>query len=123
MTRSTVHKMSTLELTENGPSPSLAQNQDNTPTSDGAAQTERPVPHGRDIFDYQIDFWQRTILYWDTLRQRADNMLEHERAGLPPLLDFKYETILDARTFEPPVNYALLRITEIGNDCWDGYRP
>jgi len=37
-----------------------------------------------------------TVLFWDTLSQRADNMLEHERAGLPPLLDFKYETILDA---------------------------
>lgn len=46
-------------------------------------------------------------------------MLEHERAGLPPLLDFKYETLLDARHFEHPVNYALLRITEIGEDCWD----
>jgi hypothetical protein len=74
---------------------------------------------GQDLVDYQVDLWQRTILFWDTLRQRADNMLEHERAGLPPLLDFKYETILDARRFEHPANYALLRITEVGDDCWD----
>lgn len=46
-------------------------------------------------------------------------MLEHERTGLPPLLDFKYETLLDARRFEHPANYALLRITEVGEDCWD----
>ena len=46
-------------------------------------------------------------------------MLAHERAGLPPLLDFKYETILDARRLEVPVNYALLRITEIGDACWE----
>lgn len=72
-----------------------------------------------DAWGYGIDVWQRTILFWDTLRQRADNMLEHERAGLPPLLDFKYETILDARGFEHPANYALLRITEVGDDCWD----
>jgi uncharacterized protein DUF3141 len=45
-------------------------------------------------------------------------MIEHERQGMPPLLDFKYETILDARRFEQPANYALLRITEIGDDCW-----
>jgi hypothetical protein len=51
--------------------------------------------------DYAADLWERTILFWDTLRQRADNMLEHERAGLPPLIDFKYETILDARHTEP----------------------
>ena len=46
-------------------------------------------------------------------------MLEHERAGLPPLLDFKHETLLDARSFERSVNYALLRITEIDGHCWD----
>ncbi|WP_367281103.1 DUF3141 domain-containing protein [Sneathiella sp.] len=119
MTHSAVKKISTIEVVKNIPSPSVEQNQDNASTLDGAAPAERLVPHGRDLLDYQIDVWQRTILFWDTLRQRADNMLEHERAGLPPLLDFKYETILDARTFEPPVNYALLRIVEIGDDCWD----
>jgi hypothetical protein len=72
-----------------------------------------------DLLAYQRDFCERTVLFWDTLRQRANNMLEHERAGLPPLLDFKSETLLDARHFERPVNYALLRITEIGEDCWD----
>ena len=72
-----------------------------------------------EVWGYGFDFWQRSILFWDTLRQRADNMLEHERAGLPPLLDFKYETILDARRFEHPANYALLRVTEVGEDCWD----
>lgn len=69
--------------------------------------------------EYQRDFLERTVLFWDTLRERANNMLAHERAGLPPLLDFKYETLLDARRFERPANYALLRITEIGDDCWD----
>ncbi|MEQ9145604.1 MAG: DUF3141 domain-containing protein [Parvibaculaceae bacterium] len=73
----------------------------------------------QDVLEYQADLWQRTILFWDTLRQRANNMLEHERAGLPPLLDFKYETVLDARRFAHPANYALLRITEVGEDCWD----
>ncbi len=77
------------------------------------------APSAQDYFDYQRDFFERTILFWDTLRQRANNMLEHERAGLPPLLDFKYETLLDARSFERSVNYALLRITEIDGHCWD----
>lgn len=80
-----------------------------------------PVPgsSGQDFLDYQVDFWQRSILFWDTIRRRADNMLDHERAGLPPLLDFKYETLLDARRFEQPANYALVRITQMGEDCWD----
>ena len=73
----------------------------------------------QDFFDYQRDFFERSIAFWDTLRQRANNMLEHERAGLPPLLDFKYESLLDARSFVRPVNYALLRITEIDEHCWD----
>ena len=68
-------------------------------------------PH--EIWDYGLDVWQRSILFLDTLRQRADNTLEHERAGLSPLLNFKYETILDARRFERPANYALLRITAL----------
>ncbi|WP_235907608.1 DUF3141 domain-containing protein [Siccirubricoccus phaeus] len=63
-----------------------------------------------DLLEYQRDFWERSILFWDTLRQRADGTLEHERLGLPPLLDFRSETVLDARTLPRPANYALLRI-------------
>ncbi len=77
-----------------------------------------PMPL-QEALDYGPDLWQRSIMFWDTLRQRANDMLEHERAGLPPVLDFKYETLLDARGFEHPANYALLRITEVGEDCWD----
>lgn len=77
------------------------------------------VPSASDLMEYQRDFYERSILFLDTLRKRANNMLEHERAGMPPLLDFKYEKLLDARDFERPANYALLRITEIGDVCWD----
>jgi len=72
-----------------------------------------------DAASYMVDAWQRSILFWDVLRQRADNIVEHEHEAMPPLLDFKYEMILDARTFDVPVNYALLRIIEVGEDCWD----
>lgn len=70
-----------------------------------------------DILAYQQDAWERWILFLDTLRQRADDLLAHDRAGKPPLLDFDYELILDARRFEKPANYALLRITRIADDC------
>lgn len=72
-----------------------------------------------DVWAYQRDVLERSILFFDTLRKRANAMLEHEQAGLPPLLNFKYETLLDARQFERPANYALLRITEVGDECWD----
>ncbi|WP_136415792.1 DUF3141 domain-containing protein [Herbaspirillum sp. ST 5-3] len=65
---------------------------------------------------YQIDRWQRTVLFLDVLRERANNMLAHEEAGMPPPLDFEYETLLDARRFKRPANYALLRITHCHDD-------
>ncbi|MDZ7851571.1 MAG: DUF3141 domain-containing protein [Halomonas sp.] len=70
-----------------------------------------------DLAAYQLDLWQRSVRYLDTLRERANNMLEHERAGKPPLLDFDYETVLDGRHLPRPANYALLRITRVGDDC------
>lgn len=89
------------------------------PRSQSAQVAPAPVESLQDASIYGLDVWQRSVLFWDVLRQRADNMLEHERAGMPPLLDFKYETILDARRFKQPANYALLRITEVGEDCWE----
>ena len=59
---------------------------------------------------YALDFAQRSVLFWDTLRQRGNNFIEHERQGLPPVLRFDYEMLLDGRGFERPVNYALLSI-------------
>jgi pimeloyl-ACP methyl ester carboxylesterase len=63
-----------------------------------------------DAYRYAVDWTQRWILAWNALRERGNNFLEHERAGLPPLLHFEYETLIDGRTLERPVNYALLRI-------------
>ncbi|MGR3697294.1 MAG: DUF3141 domain-containing protein [Roseovarius sp.] len=87
--------------------------------AEGPAQpVAKPVPSS-DPITYGRDLWERSVLFLDTLRERADTMIAHERAGMPALLDFKYETLLDARQFERPANYALLRITEIDGNCWD----
>ncbi|MEO8171237.1 MAG: DUF3141 domain-containing protein, partial [Oxalobacteraceae bacterium] len=76
---------------------------------------------------YQFDRWQRGVLFLDMLRERANNMLTHEEAGMPPPLAFEYETILDARLFECPANYALLRITGCqgtsAKNCLDDKKP
>lgn len=78
-------------------------------------------------WEYWIDVWQRSVLFWDVLRQRANIMMEHEESGMPPVLTFQYETLLDARRFERPTNYALLRITTVGEehaeDCVDKTKP
>jgi pimeloyl-ACP methyl ester carboxylesterase len=59
---------------------------------------------------YALDCAQRAVIFWDTLRQRGNNYLEHVQQGQPPVLHFKYEMVLDGRTLERPVNYALVRI-------------
>src|SRR3990167_2401798 len=64
-----------------------------------------------DARSYYVDSLQRGVLFLDVLRERGDNMLAHERAGQPPLLDFEHELVLDARSFDRPANYTLLRIT------------
>ncbi|WP_392536680.1 DUF3141 domain-containing protein [Legionella sp. 227] len=81
--------------------------------------TEVPYQIGHDFFSYQMDYWQRTLLLFDTLRERANNMMAHEKQGLPPLLDFKYELVIDGRTLEPHTNYALIKILEAGDVCFE----
>jgi pimeloyl-ACP methyl ester carboxylesterase len=63
-----------------------------------------------EVWDYWLDALQRQILFWDVLRKRGNQALEHYRAGKPPVLVFDYEMVLDGRQLERPVNYALVRI-------------
>ena len=62
------------------------------------------------LYHYSIDSWQRAVLFWDTLRERGTNYLEHVQQGQPPVLHFEYEMVLDGRVLKRPVNYALVRI-------------
>lgn len=80
------------------------------PWLENQAPPAKPFDVWRDASAYWLDFAQRSVLFWDTLRQRGNNWIEHEKAGKPPLLDFEWEIVADARTFERPVNYALVRI-------------
>jgi pimeloyl-ACP methyl ester carboxylesterase len=87
----------------------------------GAAAPQQAL---RDWWQYNIDFVQRSILFWDTLRQRGNNWIAHEAAGKPPVLAYKYEMLCDGRTFERRVNHALVRIVPpAGVDVDDKLRP
>jgi pimeloyl-ACP methyl ester carboxylesterase len=89
-----------------------------------ASTPATPLEALRQWHDYATDFTQRSILFWDTLRQRGNNWLAHEAAGKPPVLAYDYEVLADARTFERPANYALVRIVPPeGIDIDDGLRP
>jgi len=63
-----------------------------------------------DAYAYAVDSAQRSILFWDTLRQRGNNFIQHTVEGMPPVLHFAYETVVDGRRLARPVNYALVRI-------------
>lgn len=85
------------------------------------------LPDMADAAGYMIDAWQRTILFWDVQRERANDILSQYSAGAPDILAFRHETLLDARRFPRPANYALLRITAYGEDeadhCLDPAKP
>src|SRR5918995_1502115 len=80
------------------------------PLMNGSPHPATPAEALRDATSYWLGFAQPSVLFWDTLRQRGNNWIEHEKAGKPPLLAFEWEMVADARTYERPANYALVRI-------------
>ena len=75
-----------------------------------AEKPATPVDAWSHWYRYATDFAQRSILFLDTLRERGNNFVEHNREGMPPLLHFDYEMVVDGRKLARPVNYALVRI-------------
>ena len=60
--------------------------------------------------EYMNDAAQRTVLFWDVMRQRSDQYYAQKAKGVPHVLSFDAELVLDARTFTKPVNYLLVKI-------------
>jgi pimeloyl-ACP methyl ester carboxylesterase len=60
--------------------------------------------------DYAIDAAQRTVLFWDVMRQRGNQYREHMAESVPNVLNYEAELIIDGRTLKRPVNYGLVRI-------------
>src|ERR1700720_3744944 len=59
--------------------------------------------------EYVVDAAQRTVLFWDTMRQRGNQYREHLAETAPHVLDYEVELIIDGRTLDRPVNYCLVR--------------
>lgn len=60
--------------------------------------------------EYMVDAAQRTVLFWDALRQRGNQYHQHLAETVPHVLDYKAELVVDGRTLDRPVNYMLVRI-------------
>ena len=64
----------------------------------------------KELSEYMIDACQRTMLYWDVMRQRGNQYLEHMAVTVPNVLQFEHELILDGRKLPQPVNYGIVKI-------------
>ena len=60
--------------------------------------------------EFLVDAAQRSILFWDVMRQRGEQYREHLSQVAPHVLSYEAEVIVDGRTLDRPVNYALVRI-------------
>ena len=60
--------------------------------------------------DYTEDFWQRSILFFDILRQRGNQHFEHVAQQAPNVLSFNFRIVAKGWELERPVNYALVEI-------------
>jgi hypothetical protein len=60
--------------------------------------------------EYMVDAAQRSVLFWDVMRQRGNQYREHIAKSAPHVLDYEVELIVDGRTLDRPVNYALVRV-------------
>jgi hypothetical protein len=60
--------------------------------------------------EYVVDAGQRALLFMDVMRQRGQQYREHLAEAAPHVLDYRAELVIDGRTLDRPVNYALVRI-------------
>lgn len=60
--------------------------------------------------EYMVDAAQRSILFWDVMRQRGNQFREHQAETVPHVLDYQIELVVDGRKLDRPVNYGLVRI-------------
>ena len=59
--------------------------------------------------DYMIDAGQRWVLFCDVMRQRGNQYRARLAETVPHVLDYEVELVIDGRTLDRPVNYALAR--------------
>src|SRR5829696_8427163 len=91
-------------------------------------RTETAIAHASGpfapAFDYMVDAAQRSLLFWDVMRQSGNQYREHLAETAPHVLDYEAELVVDGRTLARPVNYALVRVVPpLGVEVDLGRRP
>jgi pimeloyl-ACP methyl ester carboxylesterase len=60
--------------------------------------------------EYFVDAAQRSVLFWDVMRERGNQYREHVAETVPHVLNYKVELVIDGRRLERPVNYGLVMV-------------
>src|SRR6185312_2394566 len=60
--------------------------------------------------DYATDFWQRSLIFLDILRQNGNQQAEMTSKLVNEVLIYDYEVVLKGTELPRPVNYALVRV-------------
>lgn len=64
----------------------------------------------RSGIDYATDFWQRSLLFLDILRQSGNQQAEMTSRPVDAVLMYDYEILLRGTDLPRPVNYGLVRV-------------
>jgi hypothetical protein len=74
--------------------------------------------------EYMVDAAQRSVLFWEVMRQRGNAYREHLKETVPNVLEYESEFVVDGRKLDRPVNYGLVRIVPpTGVEVDMGRRP
>jgi Protein of unknown function (DUF3141) len=79
-------------------------------TSSIGASFASPFAMFAPAMEFMIDTAQRSVLFWDVMRQRGNQYREHLAETAPHVLEYEVELVMDGRTLERPVNYVLARV-------------
>ena len=52
--------------------------------------------------EYMTDAFQRTVLFWDVMRQRSNQYTAQKAKSVPNVLSFESELVLNGRNFRNP---------------------
>jgi hypothetical protein len=76
------------------------------------------------LYEYACDFWERSILFLDILRQRGNQRVAMIAHGTTSVLIYDTELVMCGDTLPRPVNYSLFKvISPAGIEIDDRKRP
>src|SRR6478736_6737403 len=84
-------------------------------TSPASTSASSPFGVFAPAMEYMVDAAQRSVLFWDVMRRRGNQYREHLAETAPHVLDYEVELLIDGRTLDRPVNYALVRVIPPSN--------